>query len=534
MNWEVLLDQVGELCQRGEYERAIEVANQALDVAGESGGDDAVIACKLNLAYQFQEIEAYQNAYELYEQCLDWYEAVDENEITQGWGEVYNNFGLIAKCLEKYTDAEEAYQVAEIAFKQIFGEMSAEYAGVIHNMGCLFLSMENYEKSELYLKHALKIREMVLDEDDYDIAVTIDVLNDVYYQTQELDGCEAYYLRSIAIKEKCCDENDLELATTRNNLAELYMSLGQYDNAKEILENVVLIQKTDNQMDAVALYNLAHIYLMLERNNDAIGLYIDVLRILGKEGDGYDLRKMITLKQLAYSYSKIENYDAAESCFEQAMALSEVCIEENCYEYMLLLKEYSEFWGTRGDDARAELLLIRGLDACQKFYDEGAQERGEIFEWLGEFYFKLQRYQKAMIYYNSAIKNHETGGDVESIDVARLYLAAGDTLRYMDEDDKGEKFILDAIKLFEKNVDDPDGYAAALNNIGSLYSERGEHGKAVKVLEEAVEIIEAQKEVRRDVLRGCLEFLHDSYEQLGEYGKAIAVSQRLELWDKED
>ena len=157
----------------------------------------------------------------------------------------------------------------------------------------------------------------------------------------------------------------------------------------------------------------------------------------------------------------------------------------------------------------------------------------DVFECVGDFYFTRRRYDKALGYYRLAFKNIEVVGGIESADAARMYLAIGNTIRCLGQEKEGEEHILKAIEIFENNPDEElDAYAAALSNLGTVYGERGEHKKGVKMLEQAIMIIEEMDADREEILRGCLECLQDSYEGLGDYEKAIAISQRLETWDK--
>jgi len=152
---------------------------------------------------------------------------------------------------------------------------------------------------------------------------------------------------------------------------------------------------------------------------------------------------------------------------------------------------------------------------------------------LGVVYDKLCDYQKAIKYYEDALKIHKELDDKQGIraDLGNLGVVYSELGDYS----KAIKYYEEAMEI-AKQLDDKEGVSANLGNLGKVYYDLGNYSKAIKYHEDAMEIhkqLDDKKGISDDLTN-----LGNVYDDLGDYPKAIkyhedALKIHKELDDKQ-
>ncbi|QDU34524.1 photosystem I assembly protein Ycf3 [Poriferisphaera corsica] len=542
MDWDALYEKVEQLCDTGEYEAALEVANQALDVA-ESLGDEEMIARSLfYMAYLNDVLESDELAAEFYRRSLQLFEQVDHEEgvESEDVALVAGNLGMIYKRQGKSKEAETLYERALFIMGDLHGSESAEYAKQLQNLADLYLGMKSFDQAEALLLRVLLIQERTLNKDDLEIAHTLCDLAEVYYQTEQFEKPERHYLRAIGVMEKNVEASDTELAMTLSNLAELYQVLERHDEAAGLYERVLGMEGVGKEVKAVAASNLGQVFFSQGRVHEGRSLMEGMLVALASEDETDGYLKTVVMKQLGFGLKMTGELEEAEGLYRRALGLREALIGREHLDIVPLLDDLGDLYVDQGRFSEAEAYFMRSLELNRKLRNAGDPEIGQSMKHLGENFFSLGAYRKAMEMYEGALEILVEVYGERHIDIAYLENGLGDVNHSLEKLDEAAAHYQKAIALCESLAGDDDEVidekfggigdvlASACNNLALVYGEWGRLVEAVVLMERAIAILERGTKDESESIKISLKNLVDLYEELGDVENAKAVKSRLD------
>ena len=140
IEWNILNQEVVELYQQGKYDRAVLVAEKALEVAN------------ANLGPAHPEVST-----------------------------SLNNLAALYKSQGNYTMAEPLHQRALAIWEKALGLDHPDVATSLNNLALFYDTQGNYAKAEPLYQHSLAIREKALGPDHPDVAGSLNNLAALYY-----------------------------------------------------------------------------------------------------------------------------------------------------------------------------------------------------------------------------------------------------------------------------------------------------------------------------------------------------------------
>jgi tetratricopeptide (TPR) repeat protein len=239
-------------------------------------------------------------------------------------------------------------------------------------------------------------------------------------QKESLDKAEAFLIRgqfreAIASYKKLLLQNP-ENKEARLKLASAFYKSGDYAKAKKQLDFI-----QDKEKSFEANYLLSQIYRMNAEYKQTVYFLNQALKI--KKNDP------LSLRDLAWTYSKLKNYNKAIQVATLAKTLSpnDEGITIVLIKALLSSKDFS----------KVEPLLIK-----QQWSEES---KATVDTLWGDFWFQTEQFEKATVSYKKALKQNALLGSA-LIGLARCFEKEGNH-------EKAEKFYKRAIHVLPKDTD---------------------------------------------------------------------------------
>jgi len=234
-----------------------------------------------------------------------------------------------------------------------------------------------------------------------------------------------------------------------NNLGILHKNLGQYDlalNYSDTAEFIYLNNDFDNTSFLVSIYgNKANIYSMKGDFNKALeyaekairsvsgsngtsqfkqqtnsSLYLNAGIIYSQLNDFdqalFVFNKSISLKDkynlpgkdyvnlyLAKTYVKIGNKILADKYFSLSIMQTEAENRSFSANMVNIYLEYAYFLLSIKENARALIIIQKGIDINLKNFGERNQITSNFYQMMGDYYRIIKDFQKALVYYQKAL-----------------------------------------------------------------------------------------------------------------------------------
>lgn len=285
----------------GNYLRAIEISNKALevckDIKGESNPDYLRVLRKTSLYY-------YQNS--------------------------------------DYSKAIELYTKELVLIRNINGENNPDYATALIHLANCYSDIGDYPYALEYGTKASEILKSVLGENHPDYAESLSNLNTYCNHLHDYLQAIEYGSRALEIRKSLLGENNSDYAMSLNNIAFSYFGLGKYDKAIELgteaLEIVRAISGENGNNYAIYLNNLALYYSFEGNNSKAIEFCSKALEICRSIKGEISQEYSTLLANLALYYSYSENFLKAKKLGIDALEIQKKVTGDKHPRYIAMLR----------------------------------------------------------------------------------------------------------------------------------------------------------------------------------------------------
>jgi CHAT domain-containing protein/tetratricopeptide (TPR) repeat protein len=353
----------------------------------------------------------------------------------------------------KYRDAEPQARETLAAFKELYGERSAEVAEVLDVLveslyrGGKGRAAETRELATL----AVEIKIEALGPDHLDVAESLNNLAIVHYYFGEYAEAQNKFERALSIRTQVLGENHPDVADSLDKLVNLHQAIADYEVARELGQRALEIQEKslgpEDPMVAKSLQNLA-----------------TVLKSLG-------------------------DYPEALKAAERALAIKEKTLGP---EHPRLAPSLTTLGGVlweTGDYERALPLFERAIQIWENALGSDHPSLAAGLNNLAEQLVELGRYEEAKPLYERALAIWEKA---YSPDHPRVALALGSlaTLHLaMGENEKAQAMLERAVSIRQTALreDHPD-LATSLNSLAAVLADGGEYTAARVSYERALDI----------------------------------------------
>jgi len=303
-----------------------------------------------------------------------------------------NNLGLLKIDLLMYKEAKYLLERSLRLRLEVYGTNHRYIAQSYNNLARAYESSEEYNEAiNLYIK-SLKIYKNLGSKYLLLLARTLNNLSTAQITVGLLDAAEVNLLRALDITKKYSNDNSITF-TSMSNLAAVYMSKGNFEQAKELYKNLIIIRRNSHGGDYTKLANvLNNMSVLLKKEcyykeaivylEEAIQIWktnknIDILKYSSALHNFGELHKALGNRTLAIKYflkslSLIEEFDfkISEQYMQQSYAL--LNIYKDTEEYELAKKQLKKINKYR---TKSDLNLITFDDIPEEVYEECSSKK---------------------------------------------------------------------------------------------------------------------------------------------------------------
>ncbi len=186
--------------EAGQFDAAISLYKESLDIAASANLDPAIIAqIRTSLATTLDMSDREDEALPVYEQAIKELESLDPPENLTA-AQLRNNAAMGYKRVNKLPLAEQHYLRALEVFEAEQGE-SADVASIYNNMGSLYYTVGFADQAKEMFEEAMRIRTKVLGADHPDIAQSHASLATVQHELGDNAAAQRSYEHCLRILE---------------------------------------------------------------------------------------------------------------------------------------------------------------------------------------------------------------------------------------------------------------------------------------------------------------------------------------------
>jgi len=390
--WEELNQQIQILNNRGEYEKALPLAEKALvesqkNPVGKEHPNYAISS--FNLAKLYSEAGRYAEAEFLFNESKNLIarylgdKSVDYAAVIKGLVELYLKTGEYNKAGPLILQAKEIHE-------NISNENSSEYAFILDQLARFYSETGNDQQAEQLFIRAKDIRKQVLGEADRYYAFSLANLASFYMEIHQYKKAEIFYLQAEEITRKALGEDHPDYAILLNNMAVLHGKMGQFATADSLYLKVMEIQNKvlglSNPAYAITLNNLGDFYREAGLYQQAESLLIQAEELdrknIGESHPGY----ATTLNNLAFLYYEMGLNDKAEPYFIKANKIKRETLGIHNNAYAEGLDNLAGLYISLRQYDKATPLLIESREIIvqniiQSFAILSEKEKGNLLKW---------------------------------------------------------------------------------------------------------------------------------------------------------
>ncbi|BDS09369.1 CHAT domain-containing protein [Aureispira anguillae] len=407
----------------------------------------------------------------------------------------------IKKVKEAYKLAIPYVQASRQKAKVEFGIEDTLYINYTADLGLFLYYIGHYKEAEslwLEVKHLnAKIRKEDI-TNLINLATLYQELGD-YVQAKKLleEG------KTIAAH---LGKESLKYADYLHTLAALYQEMGQYKKAELLFlkANGIRIKiKGKFHLDyTVGINHLGTLYQETGQFIAAEALYLESLEIkaklLGKEHSNY----AVSLYNLAVLYLEMGNYSKAELFHLESKKIIEITQGKEHPNYATSLLGLATLYLGIGDYEKAEPLYLEAKKVRVKLWGKKHLSYVEVLDYLGILYQNSGAYKKSELSYleGKAIRGEVIGKD--NIHYIRSVNHLGVLYLILERLAEAEQLFLEAAMKNKRllGTENPT-YTVALYNLGSLYLRKEKLDKAFFYCKESIATNSAQ------IDSNCLEIM---------------------------
>ena len=422
----------------GNYSRAIEISNKALEICNEINGETSP----------------------------------DYLRVLRNTSYYYYKNGNSSKAIDLYTKELNLMRI-------INGENNPDYATELNHLANCYSDIGDYPHAIEYGTKALEIRKSVLGENHLDYAETLSNLTTYCSYLNDYPRAIDYGTKAMEIRKSLLGEIHPDYATSLNNLAYCYYGTNNYTKAIDLGTKAIEIEKKylSKKSNSYAIYlnNLALYYSFEGNNFKAIELCSKALEICKSNRSEISQEYSTSLANLALYYSYSGDFIKAKKLGIDALDIQKKVTGDKHPQYMAMLRFVAIcdiFLGNYRDalDNVTKSILLCNSNILQFFSGLSSHQRSSYWKSVSSLFtdlfpsvsFQAHSNNTGDLYNQSALfaKGILLTTDME---MRKLILESGDSLLITKY-----KNLSSNLNIYNKLIETPIG--KRLVNADSLYN----------------------------------------------------------------
>jgi serine/threonine-protein kinase len=225
--------------ERGAYDQAIPVLDEAVRVAAAQGPVSADLAASLNeLASVHFYAGRYQNADTLFRRVLEMHRTL-LGERHPSIADDLINLGAVQQDLGYFAETEKLNRQALEINRAYFGDDHPQTAHNLTTLGRVLVSENRMDEGTDLLRQALAIEERAYGTVNRYVASTLNDLGKAALQQNKLDDAEARFSRMVEIYRAIYKDRHYLIGIALSNLASVFVEKHEYPHAEKLYGDAI-------------------------------------------------------------------------------------------------------------------------------------------------------------------------------------------------------------------------------------------------------------------------------------------------------
>lgn len=275
-------------------------------------------------------------------------------------------------------------------------------------------------------------------------------------------------------------------------LASVYISLGQYDQAKQIVEEAYAINLSLPISKPETLANneilISSTYFMFGQLDSAVNFSRKAVKRLTDAGIYEGLHLVDALLELGSSYYEMDNYLRADSALSAGLTLAQKAYQPPHISLATFLHLKGAIAMKLEDLLEAEKYLNEALEMKRQLYGEPHLEIAYSYNYFGTFYQSQGDFEKALGYVQASLEQRQAILGKYHVEVAASFGNTGRTLIGLDRPMDAVPYYEEAIHIIDSLFGTNHYYYGSLKgSLGNAYFEAKAYDKAKQCYLESLE-----------------------------------------------
>lgn len=307
-------------------------------------------------------------------------------------------------------------------------------------------------------------------------------------------------------------------------LGNAYGDLGNYEEAKDFLEQSLLIYKkhlpTNHKGVAWALTYLGNVYRDLGKSEKARELLeksLHVYKTYLPENYAESARASVYLGIVC---TILGDYEKAKNILEQSLYIYRTHLSKNHVGVAWVLAHLGNAYGELGNHEKAKDLLEQSIALYKEHFPEDHIKVGWALSYLGDIYRITGEYEKAKNALEQSIIIYKKHLPENHIVIAGILVYLSDVHKDLGEYEKAKQLLEQSLIIYEKDF--PENHpetAWALAHLGDVCRIMGNFEEAQSLLEKSLTIYRQHFSEDHNEIIWALERLEYTHNKVSDYKK---------------
>lgn len=471
----------------GNYDEALAIFNNALLIVDSPSVRDDIYGTIGNLYHAKGDSE----------KALEYYlisaELRKEHDLSvQELAKSYYNIASIRLKRNEYAPALDYLEKAHVIYNELADSLGI--ASVYVTMADNSADHGRFEEAVSYLKKALRIRVNEYGESHQLVASVYKSLAEVLKAFGKFEEATECVLKAHDIFVKIFGERHPNVASAYYTMGALSMEVEDFDNALLYYEKALDIYEefySGVHPDIAALYSKISQYYGRAKTdyNKAISYGLQfkdqVMKLYGRTHSAV----AVSLNSLSTYYSRMEQYDKAVECSEEAAVIVKELYGQ---EHIALANVYHNISTLQYKMGRCEEAIDLMEEVLRMFiahYGENHPNVATVYNNLGQFEAGMKNYSKALEYMilSKSLYERIYGNDNSHIATACDNIAV--IYKELSQYDKAEELALQALEIRRRKLgEEHQDTALSYNNLAMLYQSLARWDEAEEFYRRSLEV----------------------------------------------
>lgn len=489
------------------------------------------------------EVEKYDTAISMFEECLDLFDSSDEIEnISHSNPEQGGRLNYkLGRALAKIGDFDEAfnsYREAISIFSRVLGKGDLRVGEVMYDVGLLLVSQggddfgakalecynemiriyslqgkgrgkevanalvqksnlladcTEYDEAGSLLDDAIDIYKVSLDDDAIEIGMAMLSYGKLHYSQGNIDDAMVAFDEALRIFLIRLGEDDIHVSFALSQMGIIHAKRQEYSDAVDKFKIALKIRVSSgdqNEDVANSVFRIGQTLSDWGNEEEAYQYFQQALKLYNHLHGDDDISVAKCQQKLGSIYWNRKDVDQSLKSFLHALRIFEQEIEEDMeFNLVTIYRGIGDCYYSKGEYDQSLDNFARCLRLEKKLLGDDCIDMAPVCHYIGLIYQKKERYEEAMNFHLKALlinENHYGKGSQEcapsDLQISKVFLA-------LQSYEESVSRIHNHIKVFCDKSHDCEDLGEVYHSLGLAQSKLGTYEESISSLNKALDIM---------------------------------------------